>query len=87
MSVEIFDFKAFNFLKYWRPCLGMFISKQGHQAPADTSEMNTRLTRSPFSGGTGSRCSQAILTTLSSSGINNEHIPPCKEISDNIESD
>lgn len=39
------------------------------------------LTLSPFSGETGSRCSQAMFTTLSSSGMNNEHIPPYNNLS------
>lgn len=39
------------------------------------------LTLSPFSGETGSRCSHAMFTTLSSSGINNEHIPPYNNLS------
>lgn len=38
-----------------------------------------RLTLSPFSGQTGSRCSLATLITLSCSGTNSEHMPPYKQ--------
>jgi len=37
------------------------------------------LTLSFFSGCTGSRCSHEILDTLSSSGRNTLHMPPCKQ--------
>lgn len=43
--------------------------------------MPSVLTLSPFSGDTGSRCSHAMFTTLSSSGMNNEHIPPYNNLS------
>ena len=43
------------------------------------SNKHTGLTLSPFCGVTGSKCSHATLTTLSSIGINNVHIPPWKQ--------